>query len=225
MGQNGIPWHYNEDIYLLTDTGETLEEKAIKLGRVVHSVSQKHRKLIRTNYTVEKLEYERDFIIEYFHSFTLKDLAEELGVYISYMQLRVQAFRRFGDLGKKDRVDDLSLDKDEYIIDNILSMTVEDMAKEMNVSVERLEIKIKILKKRGMILQSGEARKYKYKRTGNKLPKDCILLDMILEPFTKETIIICQQKYNVIEDYGLFILCERNGIKECFNKIDFFTRG
>lgn len=182
MAQVYRPWHFDDEIYLLT-TKDSGKEMSKKLGRGTNSIFTKLSMMKRNGVTVERLEYEKDFIINNLNEIRTQDIADTLGYSITTINNRIFAMRKRGDIGEKSKIykDAEYYDKSDKLYDSM-----------------------------------DPVQKKSY------YPKNCIRLNELEgEKLNKGTKIRSgNNQYKVIEDYGAYVLCERNGFKECFQKVD-----
>lgn len=185
MAQVYRPWHFDDEIYVLT-TKDSGKEMSKKLNRSTNSIYTKLSSMLRNGVTVEKLEYEKDFLIKNLNKMRTQDIADALGYSITTINNRIYAMRKRGDIGEKSKIH-----KDAEYYD-----------------------------KGGKPYDSMDPVQSKF-----HYPKNCIKLhELKSKKFSKGTKIRSDNEwYKVIEDYGLYVLCEnmKHGFKECFQKVDF----
>ena len=140
---------------------------------------------------------------------------------------------KLGRLKKMNYTPEKLIRERQFIIDNHDIMAIRDMAKLFDISEATMNSKVEILRSQGFV-------GYKEKReeeivveevrkqpigviTKPHFPKNCIkkydLYKLHFEP--GDQIMSNNKRYRVVKDYGLFVLCTRNNVRECFNKVDF----
>lgn len=210
----GRPWKYEEDLYLLQDTGETLYEKAINLNRSEHSCKIKKIRLAKNNDTLEKIEKEREKFFEFYEYMAIRNMAETFNRTVSYITIRIKAYKNSGELERKiKKTTSHPSWKERYIISNYNRIDGQVLADYVGITVEELEGKVRILKKRGLMIPESSS-------SSSGLGIGLTEIHRLLFPVGTK-VSIGKTVFIIEQDLGEMILCKSKNYRECFRKVEF----
>lgn len=204
-----MPWSYDEDILLL-ESDETALHLAKKIKRKTpHEIRLRRNKLKDT--TIEKLKFERSFILENYFTLEVKDIAKCLKLTSNMVSRRIHSLKRDGEIlvDKPKKIDTKeSKEITESIVYNVKFNSIEPMEKVMVVPYEKApEEALNKEKIQEDLLEVG-----KYYRISN--------VGLVREKHRAE---YDKVKMRLIGCYPNHYLFQDNiGIKHSFSKIDYY---